>query len=114
MPLPLGLLLAGAGLILLAVSRWRRTAWLLAVGGLVVLFLAALPEVARTLMVENLPGISADVLEAQLAHGKSGPLGMAYDRAEFMQQRVQMMRTWADYLDRLRRGADVLPLVRSA
>lgn len=69
---------------------------------------------ARTLMVENLPGISADVLEAQLAHGKSGPLGMAYDRAEFMQQRVQMMRTWADYLDRLRRGADVLPLVRSA
>ena len=50
MPLPLGLLLAGAGLILLAVSRWRRTAWLLAVGGLVVLFLAALPEVARTLM----------------------------------------------------------------
>jgi len=69
---------------------------------------------ARTLMVENLPGISADVLEAQLAHGKSGPLGMAYDRAEFMQQRVTMMRTWADYLDRLRRGADVLPLVRSA
>ena len=50
MPLPLGLLLAGAGLILLALSRWRRTAWLLAVGGLAVLFFAALPEVARTLM----------------------------------------------------------------
>ena len=69
---------------------------------------------ARTLMVEHLPGIGADVLEAQLAHGKSGPLGMAYDRAEFMQQRITMMRAWADYLDRLRRGADVLPLVRSA
>ncbi len=34
MPLPLGLLLAGAGLVLLAASRWRRTAWLLAVSRL--------------------------------------------------------------------------------
>jgi integrase len=42
---------------------------------------------ARTLMVERLPGISADVIEAQLAHGKSGPLGSAYDRAEYMEQR---------------------------
>ncbi len=50
MPLPLGLLLAGAGLVLLAASRWRRTAWLLAVGGLATILLAALPEVSRTLM----------------------------------------------------------------
>ena len=64
---------------------------------------------ARTLMIERLPGISADVIEAQLAHGKSGPLGMAYDRAEFMEQRRAMMTTWADYLDRLRIGAQVLP-----
>jgi integrase len=63
---------------------------------------------ARTLIVERLPGISPDVIEAQLAHGKSGPLGMAYDRAEFMEQRRQMMTTWADYLDRLRAGAQVL------
>ena len=64
---------------------------------------------ARTLMIERLPGISADVIEAQLAHGKSGPLGMAYDRAEFMEQRRQMMNTWANYLDRLREGAEVIP-----
>jgi len=42
---------------------------------------------ARTLIVERLPGIAPDVIEAQLAHGKSGPLGTAYDRAEFMEQR---------------------------
>ena len=30
---------------------------------------------ARTLMIERIHGISADVIEAQLAHGKSGPLG---------------------------------------
>lgn len=64
---------------------------------------------ARTLMIERLPGMSADVLEAQLAHGKSGPLGMAYDRAEFMEQRRTMMAAWAVYLDTLRAGAKVLP-----
>jgi integrase len=63
---------------------------------------------ARTLMIERLPGIPADVIEAQLAHGKSGPLGMAYDRAEFLDQRRAMMKAWADYLDRLRSGAQVL------
>ena len=64
---------------------------------------------ARTLMIERLPGVDAEVIEAQLAHGKSGPLGMAYDRAEYMDQRRAMMNAWADYLDRLRAGAKVLP-----
>ena len=65
-------------------------------------------SMARTLVVERL-GISADVAEAQLAHGKSGPLGEAYDRAQYMEQRKAMMRAWADYLDRLRIGAKVVP-----
>ena len=65
---------------------------------------------ARTLMIERMPGISADVIEAQLAHGKSGPLGMAYDRAEFMEQRRKMMMEWADYLDKLRIGGEVIQL----
>jgi hypothetical protein len=54
------------------------------------------------------------VIETQLAHGKSGPLGMAYDRAEFMQQRRQAMQAWANYLDKLRQGADVIELHRAA
>ena len=65
---------------------------------------------ARTLMIERLPGVSADVIEAQLAHGKSGPLGSAYDRAEFMEHRRKMMLEWAAYLDKLRVGAEVIPL----
>jgi len=64
---------------------------------------------ARTIMVEKL-NMHPDVIEAQLAHGKSGPLGAAYDRAEFMEQRRNMMTAWADYLDRLRVGAEVMPL----
>lgn len=66
--------------------------------------------VARTLIAENLPGISADVVEAQLAHAKSGPLGAAYDRAEFMQQRIEAMQGWADYVDQLRDGAQVIEM----
>lgn len=62
---------------------------------------------ARTIMVEKL-NMSPDVIEAQLAHGKSGPLGAAYDRAEFMEQRRKMMDTWADYLDALRAGGKVM------
>lgn len=63
---------------------------------------------ARTLMVERLPGIDPNVIEAQLAHMKSGPLGAAYDRAEYMDQRSNLMNEWAAYLDKLRLGAEVI------
>jgi integrase len=67
-------------------------------------------SMARTIIAERLPGVAVDVIEAQLAHGKSGPLGMAYDRAEYMDQRRALMQTWADYLDRLRTGGEVVQL----
>lgn len=63
---------------------------------------------ARTIMVEKL-GVDPDVIEAQLAHGKSGPLGTSYDRAQYVEQRHQMMQAWADYLDKLRDGAEIIP-----
>lgn len=69
---------------------------------------------ARTLIAEQFHGVDEGVIEAQLAHGKSGPLGSAYDRAEYMQQRREMMQRWADYLDKLRVGADVIPLHKVA
>jgi integrase len=59
---------------------------------------------ARTIMVERL-NVNPEVIEAQLAHGKSGPLGAAYDRAEFVEQRGAMMNEWANYLDSLRAPA---------
>jgi len=64
---------------------------------------------ARTIMVEKL-NMHPDVIEAQLAHGKSGPLGAAYDRAEFMEQRRKMMLQWADYLQSVQAGTKVLPI----
>lgn len=65
---------------------------------------------ARTLMIERLPGIHADVIEAQLAHGKSGPLGSAYDRADYMEQRRKLMEIWANYLEKLKCGTEVIQL----
>lgn len=59
---------------------------------------------ARTILVERL-NVNPEAIEAQLAHGKSGPLGAAYDRAEFMNQRRAMMQQWADYLDLVRANA---------
>lgn len=64
---------------------------------------------ARTIIAERLPEIDPEWIETQLAHGKAGPLGAAYDRAQYLAQRRSMMQTWADYLDTLRDGAQVLP-----
>jgi integrase len=55
---------------------------------------------ARTLLAEL--GWKPDAIERQLAHKPSGPLGAAYDRALYLQERRQMMQAWADYLDALR------------
>ncbi|CAM5779536.1 tyrosine-type recombinase/integrase [Ottowia pentelensis] len=64
---------------------------------------------ARTVLGEQLDA-DPQVIEAQLAHGKSGPLGAAYDRTSYIAQRRDMMVQWADYLDKLRVGADVIPI----
>lgn len=64
---------------------------------------------ARTLMAERL-SIPEAVIEAQLAHAVKDSLGRAYNRTEFVDQRRAMMQTWADYLDTLKQGAQVIPL----
>lgn len=51
----------------------------------------------RTVARERL-GIDPDILEAQLAHGKTGPNGEAYDRTRFEDERRRVMQVWADFL----------------
>jgi Integrase len=63
---------------------------------------------ARTLLSEQ--GWRGDVIRRQLSHRSADPLGEAYDRAQFLDERRRMMQAWADYLDALRRGAEVVPL----
>ena len=64
---------------------------------------------ARTMLHERL-GFDPHVIEAQLAHSVRDSLGRAYNRTEFVEQRRKMLQAWADYLDKLRRGGDVVTL----
>ena len=64
---------------------------------------------ARTMAAERL-GIAPEVIEAQLAHAVQDALGRAYNRTQFLDQRRELMTKWADYLDRLRKGAEVVPI----
>lgn len=72
-------------------------------------------SVLRTLGHERC-GFDPVVIETALAHKTPDPsgLGGAYVRTRFIDQRRKMMQTWADYLDKLRTGADVIPLTAAA
>jgi len=67
---------------------------------------------ASTLLHEQ--GWKSDVVERQLAHRESNKVKAAYNYAQHMPERVKMMQHWADYLDGLRDGADVVPIKRKA
>lgn len=56
---------------------------------------------ARTMLDEVLRK-RPDLIEHQLAHAVRGPLGRAYNRTTFLDERRVMMQEWADYLDGLK------------
>jgi integrase len=62
--------------------------------------------VASTILNET--GFNSDVIERQLAHCERNEVRGAYNRAEYMPERKRMMQHWADYLDGLESGAEVL------
>lgn len=68
---------------------------------------------ARTIMDEVL-GERVDFIEHQLAHMVKDANGRAYNRTAHLPARREMMQRWADYLDKLRIGADVIPINRAA
>ncbi len=64
---------------------------------------------ARTILHEELHQ-KPEVIEHQLAHKVPDALGTAYNRTKFLKERKAMMQLWADYLDKLKAGAEVIPL----
>lgn len=64
-------------------------------------------SIASTLLNEQ--GWNRDAIERQLAHAERDSVRAAYNYAEHLNERRQMMQAWADYLDGLKRGADVVP-----
>lgn len=63
---------------------------------------------ARTILHQEL-GVKPEIIEHQLAHRVPDVLGTAYNRTKFIKERRSMMQQWADYLDKLKTGADVIP-----
>ena len=62
---------------------------------------------ARTMLVDEL-NLDYNVIEANLAHAVKDANGTSYNRTKYITQRFEMIQQWADYLDKLAQGADVL------
>lgn len=68
-------------------------------------------SMASTLLHER--GWNHQAIERQLAHAERNAVSAAYNYAEHLPERREMMQAWADYLDSLKRGADVIPLFKT-
>jgi len=68
---------------------------------------------ARTMLAEVLD-FDPLLIEAQLAHSVRDANGRAYNRTTYLNQRTEMMQRWADYLDKLVSGANVLSFPKVA
>ncbi len=65
-------------------------------------------SMASTLLHEQ--GWKSDIIERQLAHQERNKVKAAYNHAEHLSERKKMMQAWADYLDALKKGAEVILL----
>lgn len=64
---------------------------------------------ARTILDEVLQ-VRPDYIEHQLAHAVRDPNGRAYNRTAHLAERRKMMQLWADYLDKLKTGAEIIQI----
>ena len=62
---------------------------------------------ARTMLVDEL-NLDPLAIEANLAHAVRASNGRSYHRTQYLKQRFDMVQQWADYLDKLVKGADVI------
>ena len=62
--------------------------------------------VASTILNET--GFRSDVIERQLAHCERNEVRGAYNRAEYLPERIRMMTWWSDYIQTLEAGASVI------
>ncbi|RFC36935.1 MAG: Integrase [Candidatus Nitrotoga sp. LAW] len=58
----------------------------------------------------NEMGYPSDWIERQLAHVEMNAVRRTYNHAGYLTNRTDMMQKWADYLDKLKSGAEIIPL----
>ena len=64
--------------------------------------------VASTILHEE--GYGHHLIELQLAHQERNAISAAYNHATYLADRASMMQSWANHVDKLRKGADVIQL----
>lgn len=52
-------------------------------------------------------GWNPELIERQLAHAERNKVRAAYNRAQYIEDRHNMMQAWADYLDNLKAGKSI-------
>lgn len=62
----------------------------------------------------NSRGFNRDWIERQLAHGDQDEIRDTYNHAHYLEQRRQMMQAWADSIDALCAGLNVVSIKRKA
>ena len=68
--------------------------------------------VASTILHEQ--GHGHHLIELQLSHIERDSVAAAYNHATYLTDRRAMMHGWANHIDKLRKGADVIPLPQRA
>ena len=68
--------------------------------------------VASTILHEH--GYGHHLIELQLAHQERNSTVAAYNHATYLTDRMAMMQGWANHLDKLRKGADVITMPQRA
>ena len=62
---------------------------------------------AKTMMLDQL-GLNEEAIEANLAHAVKDANGRSYNRTQYLKQRYDQIQQWANYLDELAAGGDVV------
>jgi integrase len=65
-------------------------------------------SMASTILNEQ--GWNKDAIERQLAHSELDNVRRAYNYAEYLPERRKMMQSWADFLDGLKNGANIISI----
>lgn len=68
---------------------------------------------ARTMLVDQLD-LDPLAIEANLAHAVKDANGRSYNRTQYLAKRFNQVQQWADYLDKLRKGGEVVDLPQRA
>jgi integrase len=59
-------------------------------------------------------GYRADLIEKQLAHAERNSVPASYNQAAYLEERRAMMQRWADFIDAIQAGDNVVPIKSKA